>query len=284
MTAPEAVDRRWITAYGELAKLPAFFRRDLLVAWSYRTAFFSDWTNLGVQVLIFALVGRLVDPQVLPDFGGGSTSYVAFVTVGIAVTSFMQVALGRVVNALRNEQLMGTLESVLVTPTSPTTIQLGSVMYDLAYVPVRTTLFLLVASGVLAVDLELGGLGPALIVLLSFIPLVWGLGVVSAAAVLTLRRGAGIVGLAISALTIGSTTYFPLGVLPHWAQGVVALNPLTMTLEAARQSLLGGGGWSDVWGTVVRLIPMAIISLAVGLAAFRWALRRERRKGTLAIY
>ena len=45
--------------------------------------------------------------------------------------------------AFRNEQLMGTLEVLLMTPTTPATIQIGSVVYDLVYVPLRTGLFFL---------------------------------------------------------------------------------------------------------------------------------------------
>ena len=39
--------------------------------------------------------------------------------------------LARVKAAIRGEQVMGTLEMVFLTPTAPTTVQLGSVVYDL---------------------------------------------------------------------------------------------------------------------------------------------------------
>ena len=55
---------------------------------------------------------------------------------------FLHVGLVRVGTAVRGEQLMGTLESVLMTPTATGTIQLGSVVFDLIYVPLRTALFL----------------------------------------------------------------------------------------------------------------------------------------------
>jgi hypothetical protein len=35
---------------------------------------------------------------------------------------------------------------------------------------------------------------------------------------------------------------------------------------------------------VVVLLPLAVVSLAVGIFAFRQALRRERRRGTLGLY
>ena len=57
---------------GELRKLPAFLRRDFLVAWSYRLSFVTDALSLFVQVLVFAFVGKLIDPSVLPAYGGQS--------------------------------------------------------------------------------------------------------------------------------------------------------------------------------------------------------------------
>lgn len=264
--------------------MPAFFRRDFLVMWSYRLAFFVDWANLIAQVVIFSLVGRLVDSSLLPTFGGSPTTYVEFVVTGIAVASFLQIALGRVVNAIREEQLMGTLESLLVTPTSPLTVQLGSVMYDLAYVPLRTVLFLVVAAVLFGARLDPSGLIPVIVILLVFIPFVWGLGMVAAAAVLTYRRGAGALGFIVSVLMIGSNTYFPIDILPEWAQSMATLNPISIAVEGTRMALLGGEGWDAVWPTIRVLLPMAATSLLIGLGALKLALRRERRRGTLGLY
>ena len=46
---------------GELAKLPAFVRRDFLVAWSYRASFVSDIVGLVGQVLVFAFISQMID-------------------------------------------------------------------------------------------------------------------------------------------------------------------------------------------------------------------------------
>jgi ABC-2 type transport system permease protein len=112
----------------EVRKLPAFFRRDLLVTWSYKLQFFTDWINLIGQVVVFYFVSGLVNPSAMPSYGGTQVSYLQFVTIGIAVTSFLQVSLARVTAAIRNEQLQGTLETLLLTPTAPATFQIGSVM------------------------------------------------------------------------------------------------------------------------------------------------------------
>jgi ABC-type polysaccharide/polyol phosphate export permease len=268
----------------EAGKLPAFFRRDLLVMWSYRLAFFADWLSLFGQVVLFYLIGRLVNPQILPAFGGEGTSYIEFVAVGIALASFLQVTLGRLSSAIREAQLAGTLESILVTPTAPTTWQLGSMVYDLAYVPIRTLLFLLLVSGIFAVDLSGSGLLPAGALLLAFIPFGWGLGMISAASVLTFRRGGGAISTLVFFLVVGSNSYFPIEVVPTWARPLVEVNPLTITLDAMRSTLLGGTGWEEVLPAMVKVIPLSAASIMVGMWAFGLALKRERRRGTLGLY
>lgn len=268
----------------EAAKLPAFLRRDLLVTLSYRVAFVGDLLSLFTQGLLFYFVGRMIQPEALPSFGGSRVGYLEFVAIGIAVSVFVQLGLGRVAAAFRNEQLMGTLESMLTTPTSPTTIQLGSVVFDLVYVPIRTAFFLAVMTLAFGIDLDAGGLIPAAIVLLVFIPFVWGLGVLSAAAIVTFRRGGGVTGLIGTLLALASGAYFPLALLPGWAEAAAEANPIAIALESIRGLLLGGEGWGSIVTDVALLAPASAASLTVGVLAFRLALRRERRRGTIGLY
>ena len=269
---------------GEAAKLLAFLRRDFLIAWSYRTSFVSDIVGLLFALLSFYFVGLMVDPTVIPEYGGKRASYMEFVAIGLLFGVFVSIGLGRVANALRTEQLTGTLESVLVTPTSPAVIQFGSVLYELLYLPVRTALFFALIAVAFGVHVELGGVPAAALLFLVFLPFVWGLGVFSAAAALTVRRGAGGVGLAVGLMTLFSGAYFPAHLLPGWLEATVSFNPIGITLEGMRDSLLGGDRISDVWEDAAILLPISAASLAIGAVAFKFALKRERRSGTLGLY
>lgn len=268
----------------ELAKLPAFLRRDLLVAWSYRLAFVSEWGGLVLQALMFYFVGKLVTPSAIPSYGGEPATYMEFVAVGIALTAFVQLALTRVGTGLRSEQVYGTLESLLSTPTSTMTIQLGTVFYDLLYIPIRTALFLAFAALAFGLHFDADGVLPALVVLLAFIPFVWGLGVANAGFLLTFRRGGGVSGFVVMVLSLFSGAFFPLDVLPGWAQSAAELNPIAVAIEGMREPLLGGTAWSGVAGDLLVLLPLAALSLAAGIVAFRLALRREKRRGSLGLY
>jgi ABC-2 type transport system permease protein len=272
------------TFAGELRKLPAFVRRDFLVAWSYRLPFITDWIGLAFQALIFYFIGLMVDPSKLPTYGGEQTTYLAFAAVGIAISAFMTLALGRVSAGIQQEQLAGTLESLLMTPTSPATVQLGAVFYDLIYVPLRTAVFLVTIAVAFGLDFHANGVVPALVVLVVFIPFVWGLGVAAAGATLTFRRGSGAVGLVMTVLVLFSGAYYPLDLLPGWIADLAEVNPITIAVDGMREPLLGGTGWEGVGRAVAVLLSLAVASLALGAVAFRSALRRERRRGTLGLY
>jgi ABC-2 type transport system permease protein len=268
----------------EFRKIFAFLRRDLLTMWTYRLGFFSDWANMVIQIFIFSLIGQMVDPGVLPEYGGRQVGYVEFVAIGIAMMAFMQVALTRMVTAIRREQMIGTLEVVLASPTAPATFQLGSVAYDILYVPIRTIIFLLAVAATLDVTLALDRFPVAILVMVVFIPFVWGLGEISAAVTLTFRQGAGIVGLFITGMTVFSEGYFPLDVFPAWIRPIAELNPLSVAMNAVRSALLGDVATAELRSAILYLLPFSVISLILGSVAFWLALRRERRNGTLGLY
>jgi ABC-2 type transport system permease protein len=268
----------------ELRKLSAFVRRDFLVQWSYRLSFLTSFIGLFGGALIFYFVGKMVDPAAIPTVGGKQVSYLEFAVVGMTLGGFVHLGLERVSAALRNEQLMGTLESLLTTPTSSQTVQIGSILFDLIFIPLRMGLLLLLLALVFGLNLDPGGVPQSLVLLVFFMPFVWGLGILAAAITLTFRRGAGIVGLAIGALTLVSGLYFPLTLLPNWVETISAANPLAIAATGLRDALLGGTGWGSIGSDILILTPLSIASILVGMLAFKLALTRERRLGTLGAY
>ena len=84
MIAAASARRRGVVGgLRELRKLSAFARRDFLFAWSYRTAFMSDWVGLAVQAILLSFVGRLANDSALPSYNGHQASYMAFAMVGV---------------------------------------------------------------------------------------------------------------------------------------------------------------------------------------------------------
>jgi ABC-2 type transport system permease protein len=282
-SAATALPRRHKGAYGEILKLRAFLRRDFLTALSYRLSFTSDLVSVFVAVFMFYLIGRMVDPRVLPSFGGIRPTYMEYAATGIVLGAFVQIGVGRVTMAIEREQTKGTLESLVITPTTTPTILVGSVVYDLVYVPIRTAVMLLVIAITFGLNYRGSGLLPAALFLLLFIPFVWGIGMISAALNLTLRKGAGAFSGFITLVTVGSGAYVPVSVLPGPAASLAPYNPVGVASKGMRESLLAGG-WSAVDGKLLALPLLAAIALLAGLLALRLAMRRERRLGTMGLY
>jgi ABC-2 type transport system permease protein len=247
-------------------------------------SFVSDAVSLVAQALIFYYVALMIDPATVPSYGGSRPGYMAFVAVGIGLSAFLQVGLGRMATAIRQEQVAGTLESLLLTPTRMTTLQLGSICYDLVYVPIQTALFLLLIAVGFGIDFNAAGLAPAAVLLVVFLPFAWGLGVITAAGILTFRRGSGLFGIGGYLLTFLSGAYFPLTLFPGWVQAVAQFNPIAIALEGMRQALLGDASWPELTGDIALLALLSAASLAFGVVAFRGALRRELRRGSLGLY
>jgi len=285
-TLPAAFDEDAVREFlpgGELGKLSAFLRRDFLNAWSYRMAFVTDAGGLVMQALTFWFLAKLINPHVLPAYGGTHAGYLEYVASGILLFAFVEIGMQQVAASIRQEQLMGTLESVLLTPTAIWTIQAGSVLYTLIYVPIRMLLFFGIIGIFFGVQFSPAGILPALAMLVVFLPFVWGLGIISAAAMLTFRRGGMGTNFAITLMVLGSGAFFPISLLPHWVQTISTANPLARAIDSFREALIAGS-WAHCASNLLVVGLAGVLTFSLGSFAFTRSLARERRRGTLGAY
>ena len=97
-----------------------FVRRDAKIAMSYRFQFFVQAAGvLSVCFTFFFLALMMEKVQAgigsLQKYGG---SYFGFVLVGIAFSTYLDAALRTFGTVIRQAQMTGTLEAMLLTPTS----------------------------------------------------------------------------------------------------------------------------------------------------------------------
>jgi len=267
-----------------LAKTAAFVRRDFLEDASYRFAFLGQAAGMLVSALTFYFIGRVFGKAVasyLQPYGG---DYFAFALVGIAFAGFQNVALEGFATSVRNAQMMGTLEALLVTPTSIPVIILSSVTYRLAYMVLRTSLYLAMGVVVFGVDLGranyLGGLVVLVLTLASFSSA----GILAAAAVMVFKRGDPVEFLFGNASRVFSGVFFPVAVFPGWLQRVAWALPLTHALEGMRRTLLMGASLPSIAGSLLYLVLFSLISLPISIVLFRYAVANAKVNGTLVHY
>jgi ABC-2 type transport system permease protein len=101
-----------------------------------------------------------------------------------------------------------------------------------------------------------------------------GLGLLLAALYVRFRDIGQMWELAAQLLFFASAIFFPIGIVPEWAQKIAFLNPFLQIMQDMRHAVLGAGGpndlsITDVYGDAGRLIALAIVLLVfVGGYAF----------------
>ena len=262
----------------------AFLKRDILIAASYKTAFVGEALGVLFKVITFYYISKVFGGVLTPNLARYNNDYFAYLMIGVALMDFMYTSLETFDNNIRESQLMGTLEIVLLTPIKLTHMLLFSSLWPYVFTTLSFLTYLL--FGVLIFDLQIGNSNPVtavvmlLLAVLTFAPL----GIVSATVVLVFKRGSGLrkVFSATSALLGGA--FYPTQVLPDWIQSVCYFVPMTHAVTGLRAALISNASLSELTSEILFLCVFAAISLPLSLLLFKAGVVHTKRTGTLTQY
>ena len=208
--------------------------------------------DVTLQPIMFVLLFRYV-------FGGAiavqGTSYVNYLMAGIFVQTiaFATIYTGVL---LANDLTKGMIDRFRSLPMSQSAVITGRTLTDL----LRGMLAIAVMTGV---GLLVGfspkatfGLAAAFGLLLLFgFALSW-IGVAAGALVRTPEAVQGIIFVAVFPLTFASSAFVPTSTMPSWLRAFAEHQPMTYTINAVRDLILGGSGSPD-------LVPALLWSLGL---------------------
>ena len=272
------------TGISILAKPFAFLKRDFKIAASYRLQFVFQGFGVFLTTCSFFLVSKMFSGQYisfLEPYGG---DYFAFVLIGIALTDYLTVSTSAFASEIRSAQIIGTLESLLVTQTSLNTILFSSFTYKLLSTSFRMALYFLL--GIFVFGIKFGTFNLFLLALTFFLTLLpfLGLGLLSAAFIIVFKQGSPIPMLMAMSSGLLSGVLYPVTVLPPWAKPLSALLPITHGLEAMRQILLQDVTFADISNHLFYLSIFSVILLCIGIYSIHKALRIAKQEGSLLQY
>jgi len=265
-----------------LGILLAFLKRDLLVEASYRTSFVLQFTGIIMSVLIWRFVSLVMKaPADTPGLEG--MDYFAYVLLGLSFFHFLSSALASFSQKIRQEQMTGTLEAILVTPTSPGTVVLGSALWEFVMASVKVAIYLAVGWG-FGVAIRFENLPLCLVVLAITVLAFSGIGILSAAFIFYLKRGDPITYFVSSASVLLGGVFYPPQDMWPWLETLSRFLPVTYALHAWRHALLKGATFRDLLPDIAALLVFVAILLPIGALAFRFAIRKARQEGSLVQY
>lgn len=211
----------------------------------------------------------------------GITDYVGFIVIGTTVWMWQNIVLWNVGGTLRNEQILGTLESNWLSPVWRFSILLGNSVTQL-----MISIIMLATSGVefafiLGVDFN-GSLWLTILVILAAIPSIYGLAFVFASLVIYTKEANAFVFLVRGIVMIFCGITFPVVILPNWMQQVAKWLSQTYIMNAFRTATLGGGSFQDISTDLLVLLGFGVFWLAAGYLSFNWMDRKTRQTGSLS--
>ena len=265
----------------KLVQFTAFLRRDVRLHLSYRFAFALGFFGILFNVAVFFYLAELITEARVPILQEYGTDFFPFILIGIAFRGYLGVTLNHFAGSLRAEQMMGTLEMLLASPLKLSTLLGATTSFTFIYHTVTVAGYLLL--GVLMGSLSLSRMNVpvALLIMIPTMASFAALGLLSAAFMMTVKRGDPVNFLINAAATLFGGVYFPIEVLPESLQMVSRVLPITYSLDAMRKALLLGSGVEGVARELGFLVVFALVLLPFGVLIFRHALRQARREGTL---
>ena len=265
-----------------MRRLVAFVKRDWLIYSSYRMSLLLRVAGVFFLIAPFFFVGMLIDPTASPVLAPYGGAYFPFLLLGLAFSRYLSTSLSGFSADLREDQLQGTLDAIVATPTPMATMVAGGVLWEFLWTSAEVALFL--GFGVIVFGLDLGQMDvvASLVLLALTVVSLSSLGVLSASGILLFKESEPIsVGLG-GLMKLFGGVYFPVALLPGGFQVVAGLFPLTYALEGLRQAVLMGRPLGELWGVCGALLAFALVLWPIALVSFSWTLRRLKQTGTLS--
>jgi ABC-2 type transport system permease protein len=266
-----------------LSKLLAFLHRDFREAVTYKFSFIYSLIGIFFSTATFFFVAKLVPPgaPALAPYGG---DYFSFAVVGVAFSSLLGIFQEGLPAVIRSAQVSGTLEALLVTQTSASTVLVGSSLYSLAFQSLRTVLHLVLAMAVFGMKVGRVNWPGVLAVFILTAVCFLSLGILSASFILVYKMGNPLSWIFSSVSGLLGGMVFPVAILPSWIRWVSSLLPVTYSLNGMRRSLLASVGFSRVLPDIAALAVFNALLFPLSLLAFRAAIRKAKKDGTLTHY
>jgi ABC-2 type transport system permease protein len=263
-------------------KLRAIYLRDAKLAISYPLWFALQWIGIAASATGLFFISKIIPPSHSFGFDGSATSYFAFALVNVAFLAFQTAALASFDNAIRDDQVRGTLETTFATPTSVHLIVLGSSLWAFTIATLNVLCYLAIGT-VLGLRLDHLNVPATLALVLLTVTATVPVGLLSASGVMVFKQGAPVQFLYTLTASLIAGVMFPVSVLPGWLQNCSWLMPTTHALHGIRGAI-GGAAFGQLLPDMSWLLALSIILLPFSLWVFHCAVGRAKYNGTLAHY
>ena len=188
--------------------------------------------------------------------------------MGVILTMTMVMITGL---AITRERERGTMENLLSMPTRPSEVLIGKIIPYIFVGYIQVAVILLAAYVLFHVPMQ-GSIALLLLVALVFIAANLAMGITFSTIAKNQLQAVQMTFFVFLPSILLSGFMFPFRGMPHWAQVLGEVFPLTHFLRIVRGILLKGNGVTDVALQLWQIALFAVIVLAIGIKRYRQTL------------
>lgn len=275
-----------LVSYGRVIR--AGIHKNWILSVTYPTwllnRIFGPIVWISISLLSYLALTDAQQVQAAFDRSGNSGDFVAFLILGQTIFSLFSTLNFRGGMAIQRERWQGTLEIVLLAPTSRVAFILGETVYGLLDGGWTILLALVVTGFAYHAGFHLAHPGLAAAVILLTLSSMVALSLFFAA-FYVLTRSAGPLSNAVQTpVRFFTGTNFPVSALPAVLQVVSFALPMTYGMIATREVFSGGGTWASLAPTLLALAGFTAFFWVVGVILIHRMERLAKERGTLHTY
>lgn len=263
--------------------IAAMLRATWLSASSYKVSTILSMLAMLISVVPVYFIARELQRTMSAAIANEGGNFFGFVLLGMIGMMVVTEAIYGLASTVGATATSGTLDALMLTPTSLPVLFIGLNAYSLLLLLVRVGIFL-AAGAILGAPLIWykvpEGLLVLVLILLAYMPI----GMVGTALLLTFRTQAQLPSAAVVGSALLGGVYYPTHVIPSWLENLSLVVPLSYGLRAFRRIMLEGSSLLGEWNEILPLIGFIVVLGTLGTMAMMWALSYARREGTLTQY
>lgn len=269
-----------------LYKILLLVHKEFIKELSYRMSFFLQLGSAVMYTFVFFFVSRVFGNSAavsgaLAKYNG---DYFSFVLIGLAFTGYINTGLRTFSDAIRIEQMLGTLEFILTTPTSLSVVLIARLLWNYIYDSFH--LFVYFGLGILFLHAHYttDSLWMAPLIMILSLAAFSALGLLSAGFIIIYKRGDPVnMFFSFASILLGGV-YYPIEVMPRAMQTVAEFMPFTYTLRLMRDVCIRGVAPAALAPDLTKLAVLTVVLLPLSLAFISYALQRAKMDGSLTHY
>jgi len=267
-----------------LRKIIALLKKNFLIETSYKLSFLFNILSVFATILTYFFINKLFGHKISSHLETFGVNYFSYVLLSMAFFSYIGVGIGSFSARIRSEQMQGTLESLLLTPTKIGVLLMSMALWNLIFATLDVFIYIGLGIFLFKINFSAINIASTIVILILTIISFSSLGIISASFILIFKRG-NPVGWIINTLEgLLGGVYFPVTVMPLPLQLIAKCFPITHAIRAMQLAVYKGYSIFQIKNELLFLIFFSLALIPFSLYSFKFALRRAREQGSLLQY